>query len=184
MARGQGEKLMPMIADLMAEARVARRDLSAIGVGIGPGNFTGLRIAVAAARGLALALKIPAIGINSFEAILEAEGLYGGRVLISLPAPRDQVYLQSFIDGQPSGEASIAGKDDLPHDVDLIIGPAAEIAENRGYEGQPELPARLAASIARVADRRLGQTIPRPAPLYVRAPDAAPSRIVAPPLLP
>ena len=59
MTRGQAERLMPLLEDLLAEAGASWRDLARIGVGIGPGNFTGVRIAVSAARGLALSLKIP-----------------------------------------------------------------------------------------------------------------------------
>ncbi|MEF9603437.1 tRNA (adenosine(37)-N6)-threonylcarbamoyltransferase complex dimerization subunit type 1 TsaB, partial [Paracoccus sp. PXZ] len=68
MARGQAERLFPLLEELLAEAGVAWRDLSAIGCGIGPGNFTGIRISVAAARGLALSLGIPAVGVSVTEA--------------------------------------------------------------------------------------------------------------------
>ena len=68
MARGQGERLMGLLQDLLDGASHKWCDLTALGVGIGPGNFTGIRISVAAARGLALSLRIPAIGVSSFEA--------------------------------------------------------------------------------------------------------------------
>ena len=55
---------MPLLEDVLAEAGIGWRDLAAIGVGTGPGNFTGVRISVAAARGLALGLGIPAIGVT------------------------------------------------------------------------------------------------------------------------
>ena len=57
MAKGQAERLMPLIAELLEEAGAATGDLAAIGVGIGPGNFTGIRISVSAARGLAAARR-------------------------------------------------------------------------------------------------------------------------------
>ena len=69
MDKGQAERLMPLLAEVLAEAQVDYAGLSAIGVGTGPGNFTGVRISVAAARGLALGLGIPAIGITGFEAL-------------------------------------------------------------------------------------------------------------------
>ncbi len=68
MTKGQAERLFPLIGEVMAQAGLAWSDLDAIGVGIGPGNFTGVRISVAAARGLALSLGIPAIGISATEA--------------------------------------------------------------------------------------------------------------------
>ena len=69
MTKGQAERLMPLIEEMLAGAGTGWRDLSLIGVGTGPGNFTGIRISVAAARGLALSLGIPAIGIGAAEAL-------------------------------------------------------------------------------------------------------------------
>ena len=69
MDRGQAERLLPMLEEMLAEAGVGWRDLDGIGVVTGPGNFTGVRLAVAAARGLALALGIPAVGVTVFEAL-------------------------------------------------------------------------------------------------------------------
>ncbi|MFC0340973.1 tRNA (adenosine(37)-N6)-threonylcarbamoyltransferase complex dimerization subunit type 1 TsaB [Paracoccus niistensis] len=68
MTKGQAERLFPLLEELLAEAGLAWSDLDAIGVGTGPGNFTGVRISVAAARGLALSLGIPAIGVSATEA--------------------------------------------------------------------------------------------------------------------
>ena len=59
MARGQAERLVPMLEEMLAEAGLGWRDLDALGVCTGPGNFTGIRISVSAARGLALALDVP-----------------------------------------------------------------------------------------------------------------------------
>ena len=68
MGRGQAERLMPLLEEMLADAGAAWRDLARIGVGVGPGNFTGIRISVSAARGLALALGVPAIGVTTFDA--------------------------------------------------------------------------------------------------------------------
>ncbi|SLN14997.1 tRNA threonylcarbamoyladenosine biosynthesis protein TsaB [Roseivivax jejudonensis] len=86
MGRGQAERLMPLLEEVLAAAGAEWRDLERIGVGIGPGNFTGIRISVAAARGLALALDIPAIGVSTLDAT-------DGTCPI-VPAPREQVYLR------------------------------------------------------------------------------------------
>lgn len=69
MTKGQAERLFPLLEELLAEAGLAWSDLDSIGVGVGPGNFTGIRISVAAARGLALSLGIPAIGVSATEAV-------------------------------------------------------------------------------------------------------------------
>ena len=70
MPRGQAERLMSLLNELLQGASLDWSDIAKIGVCTGPGNFTGIRIAVSAARGLALGLEIPAIGISSFEATL------------------------------------------------------------------------------------------------------------------
>ena len=69
MARGQAERLFPLLEEMLTSAGVDWRDLSVIGCGTGPGNFTGIRISVAAARGLALSLGIPAVGVSVTEAM-------------------------------------------------------------------------------------------------------------------
>ena len=86
MGRGQAERLMPLLEELLAEAGLNWRDLHRIGVGVGPGNFTGIRISVAAARGLALGLGIPAIGVSTFDAIQLADP----EAAAAVPAPRCQ----------------------------------------------------------------------------------------------
>ncbi|MBY6049870.1 tRNA (adenosine(37)-N6)-threonylcarbamoyltransferase complex dimerization subunit type 1 TsaB [Vannielia litorea] len=159
MKRGQAENLMPILEELLAEAGLAWADLTALGVGIGPGNFTGIRISVAAARGLALGLGIPAVGVSSFELARAAES-----GTVHLPAPREMAYAQDFTAGAPSGPPRLEPR------------PAA-LAEDI-----PDLPARLATRAAAL----LASTtppIPRPAPLYVKAPDAAPARDAPPEII-
>ena len=186
MARGQAEALMPMIADLMAEARIGRRHLTGVGVGIGPGNFTGLRISVAAARGLALALDLPAIGISSFDILLEQAQAqdHPGPCLLSLPAPRDQVYLHHSDGAILTGHAWQADPATPGVTAPHVIGAKADILANAMNGAQAEaldLP-KTAPVIAEIAARRLSETRdhPRPAPLYIRPADAAPSKHPAP----
>ncbi|HQU66957.1 MAG TPA: tRNA (adenosine(37)-N6)-threonylcarbamoyltransferase complex dimerization subunit type 1 TsaB [Albidovulum sp.] len=164
MQRGQAERLMPMLEELLTEAGLGWRDLGAIGVGTGPGNFTGIRIAVSAARGLALGLGVPAIGVSSFE--LQAHGRGDGPLLITLPAPRGQAYIQRFEGGAPVA--------------------APDLIEAGPDESAPYDPG-TGSLIAEIAARRLaGATapLPRPAPHYVRPADAAPMRDAAPVILP
>jgi tRNA threonylcarbamoyl adenosine modification protein YeaZ len=159
MARGQGERIMGLLEEVLAGAGLGWRDLSALGVGTGPGNFTGIRISVSAARGLALGLGVPAIGVTTLEAL--AHGM-PRPVEVALPAPRDRVYRQRF---------AVAG----PQDIRLETGAA----------DAPDWAATLAA-MARIAARRLvqGGSIARPAPCYARPADAAPSREPGPVILP
>ncbi|MCH7931874.1 MAG: tRNA (adenosine(37)-N6)-threonylcarbamoyltransferase complex dimerization subunit type 1 TsaB, partial [Proteobacteria bacterium] len=64
MARGHAEALMPMVEAVMAEAGLAFADLDLVATTVGPGTFTGLRVGLAAARGLALAGGLPIVGVT------------------------------------------------------------------------------------------------------------------------
>jgi tRNA threonylcarbamoyladenosine biosynthesis protein TsaB len=159
--RGQSERLVPLLEELLAEGGVTWSDLQAIGVGVGPGNFTGIRIGVATARGLALGLGIPAVGISGFDA---ADAPPGATVLID--APRGQVYAGG--DGAAPRLLSAAEAVQVPDAVRLADVP---------------LPARV-ATIARLAAARRDAPGPRPAPLYLRPADAAPAADPPPVILP
>ena len=161
MSRGQAERLMPLLEEILNSNDVTWADLDRIGVGIGPGNFTGIRISVSAARGLALALGIEAVGINTFDAIGHDQPKPH---VPAIPAPRDQFYIRA--DGQPPllVTQEMAGAMELP----LVGSPP---------------PSKLAELIAMVASNRpLAEIIP-PAPLYIKPADAAPARDQAPKIL-
>ncbi|MDZ4375405.1 MAG: tRNA (adenosine(37)-N6)-threonylcarbamoyltransferase complex dimerization subunit type 1 TsaB, partial [Phenylobacterium sp.] len=98
MARGHQERLAPMAQAAMAEAGRAFSDLDRIGVTVGPGSFTGLRVGVAFAKGLASAQGRPAVGVSTLEALAAGSP---GLVAAALDARRDQLYLQVFEAGQP-----------------------------------------------------------------------------------
>jgi tRNA threonylcarbamoyl adenosine modification protein YeaZ len=155
MARGQAERLMPLLEEVLAEGGVAWRDLDRIGVGIGPGNFTGIRIAVAAARGLALSLDISAFGISTFDVIAAR----GHGQTPAVPAPRGMAHIRA-----PDGGYALLSAADL-------TDPA-----------WPPAPVDLAQTIARLAQTAPADA-PPPAPLYVRPADAAPARDAPPVIL-
>ena len=157
MSRGQAERLMGLLEEVLAEGGATWADLSALGVGVGPGNFTGIRISVAAARGLALALDIPAHGIDGFAARRWIAGTDGP---VGVPAPRDHVWLS---------ESGTAGRQVLR-------------AEAGALPEEPS-PAALAEAIARLAAERPQADTTAPAPLYLRAADAAPASDRPPALL-
>ena len=162
MAKGQAEHLMPMLEEVLQANGLVWADLEAIGVGTGPGNFTGIRISVAAARGLALGLKVPAIGVTHLEA--QAFGAPRPATAI-IPAPRGQAYLQHFGTDTEAPELVPAG------DSRLIRPPA------------PLDPAVLIRTIARIAADRAPHPQPRPVPCYVRPADAAPPKVAAPQII-
>lgn len=181
MATGQADRLIPLLEELLAEAGATWADLSALGAGTGPGNFTGTRIAVAAARGLALGLRVPAIGVSAFEA------LAWGRddALVALDARLGQVYLQGFGTAAlpPRLQPLDAALPDVPPGTPVLGDLAGPVAARTGGAAAPLL-LPLAEAIARIAATRVGQDNPRPAPLYLRAPDAAPPRDPPPTILP
>jgi len=158
MVKGQAEHLMPMLEAMLDGENLSWSDLDAIAVNVGPGNFTGIRIALSAARGLALGLGKPAIGVNGFEARAFQEPL---PYMASIPAPRGQSYVQTF--------------------SDKGVMAAAQVDEGAG----PQKPAdQIIEAVARIAATRLDSETPRPSPLYIRSADAAPPRDPAPVLLP
>lgn len=183
MGKGQAERLMPLVQEVLAEADVALPDLSAIGVGIGPGNFTGIRISVAAARGLALSLGIPAIGVSLLDCLAFGAD---APVLACLDARRDHLYLQRFAEGAEKGPALVPFDEvsewALPG-LTCVGQRAEEVAERIGATHAPAAFAP-ACAIARIAATRWQTPQPRPAPLYIRTPDAAPARDTGPVMLP
>ena len=172
MSRGHQERLAPLVQEAMVEAGLGFDQLERIGVTVGPGSFTGLRVGLAFAKGLAAALDIPAVGIGSLEALAAPER---GNVVAVLDAKRGQVYLQAF-----SGGAAVSAPDALPIETaaarvaefapDILIGTgAALLADVR--PGVRVTPADVTdpVAVARLAAAR--SPVP-PRPLYLRAPDA------------
>ena len=163
MAKGQAEALLPLCEDALRQASVTWNDLTAIAVCSGPGNFTGIRIAVSTARGLSLALGIPAIGVTMFEAM--AFGSTEQQTL-SLPARRGHVYQQEFDGHTPLAEA--------------IMLESSDVIE-RPYK----MPCghSLPETLARVATLKDATLAARPAPYYIQAPDAAIPKSISPKIL-
>jgi tRNA threonylcarbamoyladenosine biosynthesis protein TsaB len=181
MSRGHQERLAPMVAEALDAAQIKPAALDRIAVTVGPGSFTGLRVGLAFARSFALALARPCIGVGTLEALAAGAGV--GFVAACLDARRERVYLQAFIDGRAvmapdqldlaaagarlaelwrGGPARLVGSG-----APLIAGvlPGAQI--DAGAVPDPLVIARLAATRAPGAP---------PRPLYLRAPDAIPSR--------
>ena len=160
---------MPLLAEMLTEAGTAWSDIAGLGVGIGPGNFTGIRISVATARGFALSLGIPAEGVGVAEALkdIEPEATYclrapGGLVTVIDPSQSEPVIFDPASD-LPVHPA--AGR--------RFIGPGASLLEGRsGVDTGPVPP--IAPQIALIAAGRAAPGRPRPAPVYLRPADAAP----------
>jgi len=159
MARGQAEAIMDMIVDVLTTSGVTLQDVSRIGVGTGPGNFTGIRISVSAARGFALSLGIPAIGVNGFDSTLYRQS---DEAIACLPAIRDQIYFSG-------------------HGLNAQLGDRDQAAQlGRPLIDRPT-PVQLVKNIARIAES--ADQFDRPVPIYVKPADAAPARDLSPKVL-
>ncbi|MEH6719274.1 MAG: tRNA (adenosine(37)-N6)-threonylcarbamoyltransferase complex dimerization subunit type 1 TsaB [Aurantimonas endophytica] len=183
--KGHAEQLMAVIADVLERAGVAYGDLARIGVTVGPGSFTGIRVGVAAARGLALALDIPAVGIDTLSALAAPEFGKGRAVLATLDAKRGEIYAALY---DAEGAVVAAPRALAPADLSAmlagldadallgLVGTGSPIAQAALPDRRPELlgsDSRIdMAAFARLA-ARAAEAPPRP--LYLRGADAKPS---------
>jgi tRNA threonylcarbamoyl adenosine modification protein YeaZ len=186
MSRGHAEALIPLLARLMDAARMAFRDLDRVAVTTGPGSFTGLRVGISAARGIALAAEKEAVGVSTLSAYA-APYLAGDEtvpVVAVIDARHAHVYLQVF--GPGGRTVTVPRLAPLRDAVRAaaaaparIIGSAAPAvaAELLAADAVPvTVDARGAPDIAWVA--QMGAALPTgqspPTPQYLRAPDAQP----------
>ncbi len=188
MERGHAEALFPMIREVMAESGVGFPDLHAIAVTRGPGSFTGVRVGVAAARGLALAAGKPIITATSLEAVA-----HGARqrltqeqaqfpLIVAMDARRGQIYCQQFVGDKAVSDAQVMSAEDcvatLPHGECVAVGSGARLLANAaGTEhgvtaSHPDILPD-AAGLAVICADRAPETAPL-TPLYLRPPDAKP----------
>jgi tRNA threonylcarbamoyl adenosine modification protein YeaZ len=159
-ATGHAELIFDRIATLLARNGLAYADLARVAVTTGPGSFTGLRIGLSAARGIALARNIPAVGIPSLLA-LSLSAPADHPVTVLLDARRDEAYFQMFAGpGQPISTADI---------VPMMIAQAA-IVPGTTLITAPFVDIALVARYGAVADPSLHP----PEPDYVRDADAKP----------
>ncbi len=190
-ATGHAEKLIPFVEDSMSRAGVTFADIDRIAVTIGPGTFTGTRIGIAAARGLALAAQIEIVSTTSLAVMAEvAVSAFGnsrppGDLAIAVDARRDQVYVQLFGTGgldpklPPTlltiDEASRIGGDGPL----LIAGSGAETIAAAAMQHGRKASAHFADLLPEAtALARMAIALPivegALVPLYLRPPDAKP----------
>ena len=187
LGRGHAERLLPLLSDLLAEARWSWRHVEVVAVGTGPGNFTGIRAGLAVARALGLALGCRCLGVSSLALLAEsAAGMASGHGPIDavIDARRDEIYAQRF-DGdllpatEPLLVPAAAFAEILPG-PGILVGDAAADLSRSARRGDPAmLGARDSLTLARLAGRQLERgEAAAPAgtirPTYVRSPDARP----------
>jgi tRNA threonylcarbamoyl adenosine modification protein YeaZ len=188
MARGHAEALMPMVEEVLAEAEIDACDLDLIAATTGPGSFTGVRIAIAAARGLALVTKAQLYGTDSLTVMARAARLAGfepnGPFAVAVDARREMLYLGLFdqTGSKLEGPLLITPEDAaglLPATLRVAVGNGArslcDAAAARGRKIESELPSLQpsAAAVAEIALER-GATSEIVRPRYLRPPDAKP----------
>jgi len=184
MERGHAEALAPMVRQAMAEAGLGFTDLGRIAVTVGPGTFTGVRIGLAMARGLGLALGIPVTGIDTLTAIAANALPAASPILIAADARKDETY-HAVVDGagqviRPPAVGPLDGAMQAVADGSLVIGTAADaVIAASGRSGLVRSRAGDLPNAAAFA--RLAAALPDPAamplPLYLRAPDAKPQAV-------
>jgi len=182
LGKGHAEHLMAVIDEALSAAKITYRDLNAIAVSVGPGSFTGVRVGVSTARGLALALKIQAIGVSNLEAAgAEARNAHPGRAVLSaFTSGRGDIQAALY---DPFGNIvydpaviDLGQAVRLATDNDaLVVGSAAVsiLAENSKLQSAGAAVTADIATYARLA-MRPGRSQARPVPLYLREPDAKP----------
>lgn len=197
MTRGHAEALVPMIDGALVAAGANMAALTRIAVTTGPGTFTGVRVGVSAARGFALALKLPVAGITALEmlagtVIFSGQITPGAKILAAIDARRNQAYLALYEFCRPGADyplrclaapAAVALEDAAgwlakacgPQDEVFVVGSASDILcplDDRlrvsGSDQGPDAGA-LAMLAARLPAR---QWTGKPEALYLRPPDA------------
>lgn len=177
MTRGHQERIGMLAREAAAEAGVAFTDLSRIGVTVGPGSFTGLRVGLAFAKGLATALSIPCVGVNTLESL--AYGTRGFAAAV-IDARMSQVYIQVFADGVSLMAPDALGLGEAAARLAELYsgGPATLIGSGAPLlaEALPSASVLTPAAPDPVAVARLAVAKPAPShsprPLYLRAPYA------------
>lgn len=185
MARGHAEALVPMIERVLKAAGLAPAALDLIAVTRGPGAFTGIRIGLATAAGLALASGVPALGLTTFETVAAAvpEALLGaGALIAAIDSRREELFLQRFDDArEPAGEPALVA----PAHWNAWLGAApvvlagdgagrlAAALPRRPFTRAPGSGIPDAADLARLAFARWrpGMAAARLEPLYLRGAD-------------
>jgi tRNA threonylcarbamoyl adenosine modification protein YeaZ len=183
--RGHAEALIPLVGRVVEASGVDFSALDRIVVTVGPGSFTGLRVGVAAARGIALAANKRCVGVTTLRALASpyAAADVKSTVLAVIDARHSHLYFQGFdATGEPLDNPRVISIDELISSLPLgrihVIGDAANLIESVWPDSKPspiftQIDAPDIAWVARLGARaELSHELPKP--IYLRAPDAKP----------
>jgi tRNA threonylcarbamoyl adenosine modification protein YeaZ len=182
LGKGHAEHLMAVIADALNVGGVGYADLGAIAVSTGPGSFTGVRVGVSTARGLALALKIPAVGVTTLEALAQQarEKFPGRAVLVALDGGREEIHAALYDEAailrygpavSTLAEMVEMASTNMPVLAGTVGGKIAAAATGVFDFGPDGATADIAVYARLAATKGAGE---KPHPLYLRAADAKP----------
>jgi tRNA threonylcarbamoyladenosine biosynthesis protein TsaB len=169
-----GEQLAPLIEQALRQAGIARQDLTGIGVGVGPGPFTGLRVGLMTARTLAYVLEIPVYGVCSLDVLaveaVDSGAVTAGEFLVATDARRKEVYVARYDERGTRLTGPVVDKPAaLATDGPVVGEGAALYPEAFPHRTGPAAPS--AGWLARVVTDRRAELLD-PEPLYLRRPDA------------
>lgn len=179
--RGHAELLIGMIDEALEHLNISYKDLTRIGVTTGPGSFTGVRVGLSAARGLALALDIPVVGVSTLQALASGCNASSAKLVVQ-DAKRGEFYAEFFDENGISKDGPILHKINDPCPPDwlaceylALIGSGAShfstvIKGAMIYETE-DAPA--IAVVSRLCEAASVESV-KPKPLYLRAADAKP----------
>lgn len=182
MSKGHAEQLMDVIGECLVAAEIGFDGLERVAVTVGPGSFTGVRVGVAAARGLALALGVPCVGVSTLEALAAAARAYhpGRPVLAANDARREEIYAALYDgDGIEVGPPHITTVSAAAATVTADMVLAGSASDDLAASGAAPLavaitaaapPIRFVAALGALKS----EGAEKPKPLYLRAPDARP----------
>jgi tRNA threonylcarbamoyl adenosine modification protein YeaZ len=184
-ARRHGELLVPTIEAVLREAGVPLRAVTAIVAGSGPGPYTGLRVGLMTAQGLATTLGVPAYGICTLDAVAYGSGL-SEPFLAATDARRKEVFWARYSDHRTRADGPFVDRPaDVPAEGLPVVGAGAQLYPDL-LGGGLDLPLYpYAGALGALAAERLGAGVPldSPRPIYLRRPDAvvpgAPKRVTA-----
>lgn len=204
MARGHAERLVPVIQAALAEADVSLRRIELLAVTTGPGSFTGIRIGLATAEGLALANGLPTIGLTTLEILAAGvpDGVGPGPrlILAAIDSKRGDAFAQLFAQSGAADPIPLAGpcgvspsslwselvapaiaQSDAPVSEIVLVGnldaDTAQIIRGSSAPGPAVIVRQQepdAAVLARLASQRGPDAGSVPPPLYLRPPDVRP----------
>lgn len=182
--REHSRKLLPALHALLDLLELEPGDLEGIAVGLGPGSFTGLRVGLSAAKGLALALDVPIVGIPSYDA-LAAQVDVGGLLAILGDAKRGLVYMGLYRDGVPLAPLRVLDPQGVVEALEgkrgVLLGDAVGLypellSRLEGFRVLRGQPFPRASTVALLGEKRIlqgqGDDLASLVPLYLRPSDA------------